>query len=90
LSIVVKNIGGANAKNVNVNVDITGGILGKIDKHLTFTYDLFLFGEALDIEIPVMFGLGPIEIAVTASASNADTISKTVNGIILLFYVILT
>ena len=90
LSIVVKNIGGANAKNVNVNVDITGGILGKIDKHLTFTYDLLLFGEALDIEIPVMFGLGPIEITATGSASNADTISKTVNGIILLFYVILT
>jgi len=48
---------------------------------------LLLLGETLDIEIPVMFGLGPIEIAVTASASNTDTISKTVNGVILLFYV---
>ena len=89
LSIVVKNTGGANAKNVNVNFDITGGILGKINEHLTLGYDLLLLSESLNIEMPGMFGLGPIEITVTASASNADTISKTVNGIILLFYVIL-
>jgi hypothetical protein len=86
LSIVVKNIGGVNAKNVNVNVDITGGILGKIGKHLTFSGDLFLVGEIINVK-SLLFGLGPIEITVTASASNADTISKTVNGIILLFYV---
>ena len=87
LSIVVKNNGGADAKNVNVSADITGGILGKIDQHLTFSYDLLLIGEPLDIEMPVMFGIGPIEITVAATASNTDKILKTVNGIILLFYV---
>jgi PKD repeat protein len=89
ISITTKNVGDYNATNVTTHIRITGGILN----HINITRDgPFVSplppGDTLKGKVyPI--GLGPITIDVTISADNAALVTKTAEGIIVLFFVIL-
>lgn len=85
----IKNIGNETAHDVNWSVTITGGIFGFIDKTIDGSITEIFPGEELIPEINLFIGLGPLVIAATASASNAEVVTMTKNGFILLFLVII-
>jgi hypothetical protein len=88
--IIVRNIGDEAAYDVRINVDITGCIL--IGKHVESAVNKLPAGEEIIVGMPSLFmlGFGPIEITATASAYNAEAVSDTVKGFILLFFLILS
>jgi PKD repeat protein len=87
--ISTQNVGDYNATNVTTHITITGGILN----HINITRDgPFVSplppGDTLKGKVyPI--GLGPITVDVTVSADNAAPVTKTAEGIIVLFFVIL-
>jgi len=87
--IVIKNTGDAAAYDVEWTVDITGGFLGLINKHLDGKDEELAVGEEICIQLPFLLGLGPLTIAATAEASNADRVEETKDGFIIVFFVIL-
>jgi hypothetical protein len=89
ISITTKNVGDYNATNVTTHMTITGGILNRINitRDGPFVSPL-LPGETLKGKVyPI--GLGPITVDVTVSAENAASVTKTAEGIVVLFFVIL-
>jgi len=84
-----KNVGELDATNVTTHITVTGGILNLINITRNGSYvaplapDETLKGGVLPI------GLGPIAINVTVSADNAAPVTKTAEGFILLFFVII-
>jgi len=87
--IVIKNTGDAAAYDVEWTIDITGGFLGFINKHLDGTDEELTVGEEITITLPFLLGLGPLTITATAEASNADSVEEAKDGFIILFFVIL-
>jgi len=89
ISITTKNVGDYNATNVTTYIRITGGILNKINisRNGPFVSPLPP-GVALKGKV-YLIGLGPITVDVTVSADNAASVTKTAEGIIVLFFVIL-
>ena len=85
--IIVRNIGDEDAYDVRINVYISGFIL--IDKHVESAVDKLPVSKEIVVEMPFMLGFGPIEITATADAYNAEAVSSTVNGFILLFFLII-
>lgn len=89
VSVSTKNIGDINATNVKTQVTITGGILGLINLTLTYNTSLPLTpGNSFLVKV-IPLGLGPITIIATARADNAVEVTKTVDGLILFFFVIM-
>ena len=87
--IIVRNIGEEDAYDVKINVDITGLII--IGKHSEYAVDILPAGEEMIVEMSsFMLGLGPIEITATADAYNAETVSDSANGFLMLCFLILT
>jgi len=87
--IIIKNIGDATAYDVKWTLDITGGFLGLINKHLDGRDEELTVGEEITMTLPFLLGLGPLTVSATAEASNADSIAEAKDGFILLFFVIL-
>ncbi|MFH1013333.1 MAG: hypothetical protein V1769_02350 [Thermoplasmatota archaeon] len=90
VSIPVKNIGTADATNVNVTITVTGGILGRINKTKTETIPSL----AIDQEVVVttdgmIFGLGTIALTATASCPEAapPTVTKSATGKVLIVFI---
>jgi len=87
--IIIRNIGEEDAYDVNVDVDITGFIF--VGKHVESNVEILQAGEEMIVEISsFMLGFGPIEITATADAYNAEIVSDTKNGFLMLFFLILT
>jgi len=86
LNIVLSNIGGKNANNINVSFEITGGIFNKIDENFKYSIDTLLIGETSTIEIPLL-GFGIIDLSIKVSGSEIETMSRTLNGLIFIFYI---
>ena len=94
----VKNIGGSIAEEISISIYVSGGIFNNIDiQHdcggcsqcgTTLASDGIKTENSL--EAGFIIGLGTVEITVTASASNANEISRTVNGIVIGPFIILT
>ena len=76
----IKNVGTADATDVECSITVTGGILGMIDKTVTETKSIAV-NEEVTISTGIFFGLGAIEIAATA-----DTASDSATGTQLLVY----
>ena len=89
VKIIIKNIGNETAHDVNWSMTITGGIFGFIDKTIEGSFAELLPGDELIPKLNLFMGLGSLVIAATASASNAELVTKTKNGFILLFFVII-
>jgi len=88
VSAEIKNTGDADATNVVIKTKVTGGILGRIDKELTQNWTDLPPGQTFSQSIEPIFGLGPIEIIITANADGIEEINQTVDGFVILFYVI--
>jgi len=86
LDVVLSNMGGKNAKNINVSFEINGGIFNKIDENFLYSINSLLTGETINIETPVI-GFGQIEISIKVRGSEIETISKTFNGFIFILYI---
>jgi len=87
--VVIRNVGDYDAIDVEWNVDITGGVLGGINWSDDGYVSILPPDGEMVLDIPLIIGLGRIEIAAAADASNAEAVSETKNGFIILFFVIL-
>ncbi len=79
----IKNIGTLTASNVNWKISVKGGTLGLINVLTEQTIDTM----AVDVEeriktSGIIFGIGNIEVNVTAMIPEANTATKTVNGFV--------
>lgn len=73
VSVKVKNSGGANATDVVVNITITGGFLGLINKEISVTIASINVSEEIEIEATAS-GIGRISINVIV---QGDTVIKS-------------
>jgi hypothetical protein len=87
----VKNIGGSIAEDITISIYISGGIFNNIDiqhdcggcSECGTTLEVGSIKTENSLEAGFIIGLGNIEITVTASASNANEVSKTVNALVI-------
>jgi len=89
VSSEITNIGDADASDVEWSISIDGGILiaGKEAEGTITTL------EPGDTEVVInkpVLGLGRVEIIVTASADDVEEATKTVDGFVFFFFVIIT
>jgi hypothetical protein len=79
----IRNIGTLVASNVNCTISVKGGTLGLINKNSVQTIDTIELDMVEKIKTSgIIFGLGNIEINVTASEPTANTAIKTANGFV--------
>jgi hypothetical protein len=88
VTINTKNVGDFDATNVKTHATITGGILGRINISKDVESATLTIGDVLPFKTQPL-GLGPITIITTTRADNAAQITKTAEGFILLFFVII-
>ena len=94
----VINVGDTVAEDITISILVEGGILGKIDiyhecsgcSQCGSTLDPGAIKTESTLEEGYIIGFGQVEITVTASASNADEITKTLNGIVIGPFIIIT
>jgi hypothetical protein len=94
----VKNIGDSIAEDIAISIYVSGGIFNNIDiQHDCGGCDQC--GTTLasgsvktenSLEAGFIIGLGTIDITITASASNANEVSKTVSGFIIGPFIIIS
>ncbi|MCK5112737.1 MAG: hypothetical protein KAQ84_04270, partial [Thermoplasmatales archaeon] len=89
IHVFIRNIGDVYAYDVEWDVDITGGILGRINLFTEGNVDILPPDSEIIADLPFIFSIGPLKITATANASNTEVVSETKNGFILLFFVIL-
>lgn len=89
VTVNTKNVGEINAVNVQTIVKIQGGILGLLNVTVEDNSTSLLPADVL-ITKKQPIGLGPVSIIVTTKADNAPEVTKMADGLILLFFVILT
>jgi len=81
VSIPVKNIGTADATNVQVTITVTGGILKRINKTTTETIPTLAMEQELTVTTTGMiFGMGKIALVATASCAEAQPPEVTKTG----------
>jgi len=88
-SVNIKNIGKSIAYDIKWTVEITGGLLKRINLFDEGNLDILNPGNKIIVELPILISLGNFKITATVGASNSEFISKTKNGLIFLFVVIL-
>ena len=84
----IKNTGDSDINKMNVNVILDGGIViaGRRDKQ-TFQDITFSPGESLHLNVSPVIGIGKTKITISVSTPEIDTVTKTADGLLLLFYV---
>ena len=75
------NTGDTSAYNISFIFIITGGFGGYIDTSITHTFDELTPGMGYAFGITDIRGFGPVMITLSASASNAENVTRTVKGI---------
>ena len=88
VTVNTKNVGVLDAMNVRTDVTITGGILGLINMSGGLLPGTLIPGDVSPFKLQPL-GLGPITITMTARADNAAEVTRTAEGFILLFFVII-
>jgi len=81
VTAVIKNVGTADATNVDYSIEATGGILSMINKQESGTISSLAVGAQETIKLPMLIGLGKVSITVTAGSA-----SETVEGTQILVY----
>jgi len=84
VSAVIKNIGGIEVIGINWSISVEGGIFGWIDVSAdgTFETPLAVGGEE-KVTCKKIFGIGKVDITVTASAPASNIATKTASGFVL-------
>jgi hypothetical protein len=85
----IKNIGQASAQNVQWGITIDGGFMFS-GQTLSGTISSLNGGSSSRIENAPVLGFGSVHITVTAYADGVPEITKTVDGFVLLIYVIVS
>ena len=83
VSATIKNIGALDAYDVNCNISVIGGIFGFIDSFNEETYETLAVDEEKTMSTGKIFGLGKIDVTVSASSPSANSSTKTVQGFVL-------
>ena len=83
LTVTLKNVGGANATDVVVDINITGGILGLIDIQESHTIENIGVNEEKSVLVEP-FGLGRIDINVTLGEIIASKSAIVIGRFVLL------
>ena len=74
-NLIIKNNGTTNAIDVNWQIQVKGGLLGRIDMTYSSTIDMIAPGESQKVGTGMFFGFGKIQIT-----TNVDEETKTANG----------
>jgi archaellum component FlaG (FlaF/FlaG flagellin family) len=91
----IKNTGYANATHVEWSISVEGGIRGRIQASGKGTLDTLAAQSSEWVRYPSgsygfdLVGFGPVIITVTAQAEGIDEVTKTMNGFVVLFFVII-
>jgi len=96
--VTVKNIGDSTAENITVKITVNGGILNRINITKICSgcgnCSNTIKPDATKIESSIeggkILGFGPIIIVTSVEGSNAEQVSKTYNGFVIGFLVIIT
>lgn len=89
MKLLISNNGDQTATDVECSLQVNGGLLGYINKTGLGTISSLPVGME-DVGVQVyLFGFGIVTITATVEASNAPRVEKTVNGLVILFYVII-
>jgi len=86
--MVLKNVGNADAQNVEWSLSINGGVFGGINVSRNGNMSLFQAGTEELVNTP-LFGLGRISLTATVWAAGAAPVSKTADGCVVGFLVII-
>jgi len=89
VNVVVSNVGDVEAEDVEIFVNISGGLFGLVDESMYVPPFSLEVGSDETVDSDMFFGLGPIEVEVVAQADTADRISVTRDGFILGVFVLL-
>lgn len=91
VSAVIKNVGEADATDVDWNISVSGGLIGRINIDTGATIASLAIGEETTVTTEgFILGLGSLDIDVVASCAKAvpNTVEKTANGKVLLFLIL--
>ena len=91
VSAVIKNVGEADATDVDWNISVTGGLIGRINIDTGDTIASLAIGEETTVTTEgFIFGLGNLDIDVVASCAEAvpNSVEKTATGKVLIFFVL--
>ena len=96
--VSVTNVGDTVAEDISITISVEGGILGKTDiyhecsgcSQCGTTLDPDAIKTESTLEEGYIIGFGQVEIIVTASASNADEVTRTLNGLVIGPFIIIT
>lgn len=81
VTITISNVGTADAKNLNVAVDISGLVF--IGKSKEISIDEIKAGESVSLKM-ITFGLGPVTIKVTADGTTKEASGFMLGPLVLL------
>jgi len=84
----ISNTGEVAANNVVYTIDVTGGILGRVNVSASDSIATIAVGAEEAISSGIFIGFGSIDIVITASADNAVEVTATKSGFLLGFLVI--
>ncbi len=88
ISVTVKNIGDANATKVNASIQVSGGILGRIDIKKTATYPLLTIGQEKTVTTDgFLFGFGKIALVFSAHCDEAEPPTVWENATAKIFFI---
>ena len=83
---VVSNIGDAPLYNVSYEMTVQGGLLGALNVTYEDTWSEIPAGSSLGVAIIELHGFGPVNITLTASATDVQTMTITAKGVQLGFF----
>jgi hypothetical protein len=90
VSFIIKNGGDADAINVYWTFTMRGGLAGKIALQFCGDISQLNMGDEQTLSpLKSVFGLGRVTITVDASAPYMETVTETVNGFLLGFFIII-
>ena len=80
VTAIIKNVGDADATNVNYALTVTGGILNLINVTITDIQTDLAVDEEIVVDTGIFFGFGPIDITVTATCDEESSDEETADG----------
>jgi hypothetical protein len=89
LTIGLRNIGDDAVHNISWTINVTGGLLGRINSASFGTVQTLPLQTSTALSSKFLFGLGPITIVATARIIDVGKIRQTYSGFLFLFFVTL-